>query len=243
MKAPLEGSKFGPSDRLDIELEMGVFVGPGNNLGSPIDIESAEDHIFGFVLLNDWSARDIQKWEYVPLGPFGAKNFATTISPWVVTPMALEPFRCKTSAGVQNNPEPLPYLKEANYSSYDIDLRVSIQASDIPVPAEISRSNYKHMYWTPRQQLVHHSVTGCNMRPGDLLGSGTISGQTEDSYGSFLELTWNKKKHVNCGPSATRYFLEDGDTINITGTCYGDGYRVGFGNCSGTILPATSKYI
>jgi len=243
MKDPKEGSKYGVSERLDIELEMGVLIGPGNELGTPIDIKDAEDHIFGFVLLNDWSARDIQKWEYVPLGPFGAKNFGTTISPWVVTPMALEPFKCKTSAGVQNDPEPLPYLVEPDYRSYDIDLRVTIQADDIPKPVQVSRSNFKNMYWTHRQQLVHHTVTGCNMKPGDLLGSGTISGQTEDSYGSFLELSWNKQKQVQCGESATRYFLEDGDVISITGTCYGDGYRIGFGDCIGKILPAQSKYI
>ncbi|CAK9003276.1 Fumarylacetoacetase (FAA) (Beta-diketonase) (Fumarylacetoacetate hydrolase), partial [Durusdinium trenchii] len=237
---PKKGATYGPCRLLDFELEMGVFVGPGNKMGEPIDLRQADDHVFGFVLLNDWSARDIQKWEYVPLGPFGAKNFATTISPWVVTADALEPFRCPTSAGEQTDPVPLPYLRETNYSSYNIDLEVSLRAADIGEdPFVLTKSNYKHMYWTHRQMLVHHTVTGCKMNPGDLLGSGTISGDTPDSYGSMLELCWKGTKPIQISPNVERKFLKDGDSVNIRGFCQGDGFRIGFGDCEGTILPAT----
>ena len=241
---PLQGSTFGACRLMDFELEMGVFVGPGNKLGEPIDIADAEDHVFGFVLMNDWSARDIQKWEYVPLGPFGAKNFATTIGCWVVPTAALAPFRCKTSAGEQTDPAPLPYLREgANYLSFDVQLCAGIQAPGMAAPSVVTRSNYRHMYWTHRQQLVHHTVTGCNMRPGDLFGSGTISGATPANYGSMLELCWKGTKELTLSDGSTRKFLKDGDDVVMTGFCQGDGYRVGFGECRGVITPAASKHI
>ena len=171
---PAKGAVFGPCKRMDFELEVATWVGPGSQLGRPIPIAQAEDHVFGLCLMNDWSARDIQFWEYVPLGPFGAKNFATTISPWIVTLEALEPFRCTTST--PQDPQPLPYLQDPKHGSYSIDLEVAIQAPGMAEPTVVTRSNFRHMYWNLRQQLVHHTVTGCNMRPGDLLGSGTISG-------------------------------------------------------------------
>lgn len=239
---PMQGSDYGPCKLLDFELEIGFFVGgelPA--LGRPITINEAADHIFGYVLMNDWSARDIQAWEYVPLGPFGAKNFGTTISPWIVTPDALEPFVCATSAEKQDNPEPLPYLKEENYSSYDIKLAVDLHTPSQggeKVVTTITESNFRHMYWTPRQQLVHHSVTGCNMQPGDLLGSGTISGTEQRSYGSMLELSWRGANEIPLADGQSRKFLKDGDVCNIRGFCQGDGYQIGFGDCSGEVLPA-----
>ena len=223
---------------MDFELEMGVFVGTGNKHGEAIDIANAEDHIFGFVLMNDWSARDIQKWEYVPLGPFTAKNFATTISPWVVPLAALEPFRCATSAGKQEDPVPLPYLQDPKYGSYDIKLEVLIDGDDTTKPQTVSRSNFANLYWNVRQQLVHHTVTGCDMQPGDLLGSGTISGQTQDAFGSMLELCWKGTREVPLGEEAKRKFLKDNDNVIMRGFCQGEGFRVGFGECSGKVLPA-----
>jgi fumarylacetoacetase len=207
-------------------------------------MEDAESHLFGLCLLNDWSARDIQKWEYVPLGPFGAKNFATTISPWIVTLDALEPFKCATSTGAQD-PPPLPYLRDSAYGSYDVQLSVAIQGAAMSAPAVVSRSNYKHMYWNIRQQLVHHTVTGCNMRPGDLLGSGTISGPTADSRGSMLELSWKGETPLQLAAEGTapgtetRVFLKDGDKVIMRGFCEREGVRIGFGECVGTVLPAT----
>ncbi|KAG9403017.1 hypothetical protein AC1031_006556 [Aphanomyces cochlioides] len=236
---PSKGSIFSPCRLLDIELEIGIFVGPGTKLGDSISINDAENHIFGLVLMNDWSARDIQKWEYVPLGPFGAKNFGTTISPWVVTLAALEPFRTEPSFGPVQNPEPLPYLFDSNYAkgTYDIQLEVDLKPENGDY-AVISKSNYRYMYWNMKQQLVHHSITGCSMNPGDLLGSGTISGQAEDSYGSMLELSWQGSKDIPIANGETRKFLKDGDTINIRGFCQGNGVRIGFGDCVGKILPA-----
>jgi len=234
-----KGSTFGPCRLCDFELEMAFFVGPGNEMGESINIGEADDHIFGCVVMNDWSARDIQKWEYVPLGPFTAKNWATSISSWVVPLAALEPFKCPTSAGSQDNPAPLPYLVDPNYGSYNVDLTVSIQGEDTTQPHVVSKSNFKNLYWNMRQQLVHHSVTGCNMQPGDLLGSGTISGSTEDSFGSMLELCWKGTKTVKLGEEAERKFLKDGDTVTMSGVCVGDGYCVGFGEVSGKVLPAS----
>ncbi|KAJ2709439.1 hypothetical protein H4R19_004250 [Coemansia spiralis] len=237
---PAQPPVFGPSARLDYELEMGWFVGPGNALGTPLTIEQAEERIFGVVLMNDWSARDIQAWEYVPLGPFLGKNFGTTISPWVVTMEALEPFRVPQPA---QDPEPLPYLRSppgapAN-AGYDIRLSVDIQPGGRGDFYPLTRSNLKYMYWTLRQQLTHHAINGCNMRPGDLCGTGTISGPTEDAFGSMLELSWSGKHDIALGTSGvTRKFIEDSDVIRITGACQGDGYRVGFGQCDGQILPA-----
>jgi fumarylacetoacetase len=225
---------FGPCRKLDIELETGFIIGKGNALGSPIPCEQAEDHIFGMVLLNDWSARDIQQWEYVPLGPFNAKTFATSISPWIVTMDALEPFRV---AQPEQNPQPLEYLRHAGKHAFDIHLEVRLA----PQGAEAStvcRTNFKSMYWTMAQQLAHHTVSGCNTRVGDLMGSGTISGSTPDSFGSFLEMTWNGKNPLPVAGGATRTFLEDHDEVTLAGWCQGDGYRVGFGTCSGKISPA-----
>jgi fumarylacetoacetase len=178
------------------------------------------------VLLNDWSARDIQKWEYVPLGPFLAKNFATTISPWVVTLDALEPFRV---AGPEQNPVPLPYLRHTRSAAFDINLTVSLEAAGLEQPFVLTRSNLKYMYWSCEQQLAHHTVSGCNMRPGDLLGTGTISGPTPDSYGSMLELTWRGTKPIKLPNGTERKFMQDNDTVVLHGFCQGDGYRIGFG--------------
>ncbi|HNO93122.1 MAG TPA: fumarylacetoacetase [Anaerolineales bacterium] len=229
--APLD---FVASRQLDFELEMGFFVGKGNDLGEPISIEDAHEHIFGMVLLNDWSARDIQAWEYQPLGPFLAKNFATSISPWVVTMDALEPFRVK---GPLQDPTPLPYLG-SNANGYDIQLEVSLQSARMDAPQVISHSNMKHLYWSIDQMLAHHTITGCNMRVGDLCGTGTISGPTEDSYGSLLELTWRGERPIQLSSGEERMFLQDGDTLMMKGYCQGDGYRIGFGEVTGKILPA-----
>ena len=227
---------FGPSLRLDFELEMAFFVGPGNALGHPISMHEAEDHIFGMVLMNDWSARDIQAWEYVPLGPFLGKNFGTTISPWVVTMEALEQARC--DAPVQE-PAPLPYLRD-NAGTYDIALQVDIKTNK--GQATVSRSNLKWMYWTLKQQLVHHTVSGCNMRPGDVCGTGTISGPTSDSFGSMLELSWSGQKQVQIAGGEERTFIEDGDEVVMQGWFRGyEGVTCGFGECRGLILPALTK--
>jgi fumarylacetoacetase len=226
---------FGPSRSLDFELEMGFFVGPGNELGHPIPITAAAEHIFGLVLVNDWSARDIQKWEYVPLGPFLAKNFGTSISPWVVTLDALEPFR---TAGPQQDPEPLPYLRSEGDWAYDIHLEVYLQSARMSQPQRICASNVRHLYWNICQQLAHHTVNGCNLQPGDLLASGTISGPTPDSYGSLLELAWKGTRPIALPDGERRTFLQDGDRVTMTGWCEGPGYRVGFGEVTGRILPA-----
>lgn len=240
-----DAPSFGPTKTLDFELETGFFIGPGNPLGRPIPIDDADEHTFGMVLVNDWSARDIQKWEYVPLGPFLAKNFATTISPWVVPMEALAPFRC---AGPEQSPEPLAYLRRADWGvrascphssdSYDIQLEVSLRTTSMSTPHVISRSNFRHLYWSMAQQLAHHTITGCNLRPGDLLASGTISGPTPDSLGSLLELSWRGERPIALPGGDVRRFLQDGDTLTLRGWCQGDGFRVGFGECSGTILPA-----
>lgn len=226
---------YGPSRTLDFELEMAFFVGPGNELGKAIPVEKAHEHIFGFVLMNDWSARDIQKWEYVPLGPFLGKNFGTTISPWIVPTEALLPF---VDANMEQDPEPLAYLRHKDPFNFDIHLDVLLKADDLAQPVTISRSNYKYLYWTAKQQLAHHSVSGCNMRPGDLLASGTISGPAPDSYGSMLELCWKGTKTIDLGNGVTRKFLLDGDEVILTGYCEKNGVRIGFGNCAGKILPA-----
>jgi len=231
----------GPCKTLDFELELGFFMGTGNELGHPIKIADARDKIFGVVLLNDWSARDIQKWEYVPLGPFGAKNFGTTISPWIVTYDALAPFF--TTAQQPFDPEPLPYLQEKTEKNFlNIDLDVYLSPHEEPQSQfKISTSNAKYLYWSPQQMVAHHTVTGCNMNPGDLLGSGTISGPTEAEYGSLLELSWKGSKTVQIGDKYQRKFIQDGDAININGLCKGDGYVIGFGDCKGAILPAVDQ--
>lgn len=226
---------YGPSRLLDFELEMGFFVGSGNALGAPIPVDEAENHIFGLVLVNDWSARDIQKWEYEPLGPFLGKSFATTISPWVVPMAALAPFRCD---GPSQNPEPLPYLRSSDPRCFDIELDVSIQSETMGTPHSVCRSNTKHLYWDVRQQLAHHTVNGCNVRPGDLMASGTISGPTPDSYGSLLELTWRGENPIELPTGETRTFLEDGDRVTMTAWAQAESYRVGFGAATARVLPA-----
>lgn len=231
------GPTFGSSRSLDFELELGAFVGTGNDLGEPIPIERAGEHLFGLVLVNDWSARDIQKWEYVPLGPFLAKNFATSISPWVVTFDALEPFRV---AGPKQDPEPLPYLRCPAAQAYDIHLEVWLETREASAPARICASNARHLYWTFVQQLAHHASNGCNLRTGDLLATGTISGSAPDARGCLLELTQGGKNPIALAGGSTRAFLEDGDRVTMTGWCQGDGYRVGFGDVAGKILPAVS---
>jgi len=229
---------FGPSKSFDYELEMAFLVGPGNSLGELVPIDSAADHIFGLVLMNDWSARDIQAWEYQPLGPFLAKNFATSISPWVVTLEALEPFRKPLSP---QDPEPLPYLRAKNDFTFDIDLEAQLQTSSMKAPHIITRTNFQNLYWSISQQLAHHTVNGCNLEPGDLLASGTISGPIEESRGCMLELTWRGANPLKLPNGETRKWLEDGDRLTITGWCQGDGYRVGFGEVSGRLLPASAN--
>ncbi len=240
-----EQPTVGPSKRLDIELELGVFIGPGNSLGQPIAIDEAEDHVFGLCLLNDWSARDIQGWEYQPLGPFLAKNFATSISPWVVTMEALEPFRQPFSRPA-GDPQPLPYLDSADQRArgvLDIELDVRLQtqtmrAAGLP-PVRIARSNYRHAYWTLAQMVTHHTVGGCNLQPGDLLGTGTLSGPAPDQAGALIELTHGGKQPITLPDGEQRTFLEDGDTVTLAGWCQREGAaRVGFGVCEGRVLPA-----
>jgi fumarylacetoacetase len=226
---------FGPCRLMDFELEMGFFVGAGNAQGSPVAVNDADGHIFGLVLVNDWSARDIQKWEYQPLGPFNAKNFATSISPWVVTLDALAPFRCDAPG---QEPEPLEYLRESNRGTYDINLEVHITAEGQDEGLRVCASNFKHLYWTMAQQLAHHTSTGCNMSTGDLLASGTISGPEKGSYGSMLEITWRGTEPITLPGGGERKFLANGDTVTMTAWCQGDGYRVGFGDVSGMVLPA-----
>jgi fumarylacetoacetase len=226
---------FGASRRLDFELEMGVVIGQGSPIGEMLSEVQAEEMIFGFVLLNDWSARDIQQWEYVPLGPFQGKAFATSISPWVVTREALEPFRLN---GPMQEPTPLPYLRQTQPNNYNIELEVGLRAASMQRPARICHTNFKYMYWSSVQQLMHHASCGCAMNIGDLLGSGTISGPEKSERGSLLEISWNGTEPVELASGIVRTFLEDGDSLVMRGWCEGDGYRVGFGEVEGTILPA-----
>ncbi|MBX7044503.1 MAG: fumarylacetoacetase [Ignavibacteria bacterium] len=233
--ADAETPVFGASKLMDFELEMGFFIGKGNELGTSISVEEAEEHIFGMVIVNDWSARDIQAWEYVPLGPFLGKNFATSISPWVVTLDALEPFRC---SGPKPEFEPLPYLQSKGNKAFDIKLDVFIEAHGWPEPYKVSHSNFKFLYWSMAQQLAHHTVNGCNIQTGDLLASGTISGDTKESRGSMLELTWRGAEPIKLPNGEERKFINDGDTVIMSAYCEGDGYKIGFGEVSGKILPA-----
>jgi len=225
---------FGPSQKLDFELEVAFITGKQTRLGDSVSTADAEDFIFGFVLFNDWSARDIQAWEYVPLGPFLGKNFGSSISPWVVTLEALEPFRV---AGPAQEAEVLPYLKCENTHSFDINLEVFIQPEE-KKPAKISTANFSAMYWNVAQQLAHHTVNGCNINVGDMMASGTISGSEEDSFGSMIELSWNGSRTVKLGEGDERTFIEDGDTVIMKGFAEKDGVRVGFGEVSGQVLPA-----
>ncbi|MGZ3550817.1 MAG: fumarylacetoacetate hydrolase family protein, partial [Vulcanimicrobiaceae bacterium] len=220
--------------------EVGAFLGPGNAMGEPIPVAEAEEHLFGVCLLNDWSARDIQAWEYQPLGPFLGKSFATSISPWIVTLDALEPFRVK---GPQQEPAPLPYLRSIGAWNYDVTLQVLLQSERMRAagtePALVATSNFKYMYWNMAQQLAHATVNGTATRPGDLYASGTISGPTPDSYGSFIELTWRGTKPLALPGGEQRGFLEDGDCVTLRGFCEREGARrIGFGSVTGTILPA-----
>ncbi|MBX2844958.1 MAG: fumarylacetoacetase [Saprospiraceae bacterium] len=236
-KTPAEGASqpgFGPTNLLDIELEMAFITCKPNALGASISTEAAEDHIWGMVLFNDWSARDIQKWEYVPLGPFLGKSFASSISAWVTPMEALEPFRC---AGPEQDPEVLPYLTYSGQKNYDIDLEVWLETPS-GVKQKIAHSNFKYMYWNMVQQLAHHTVNGCNINVGDMYGSGTISGPTPDSYGSLLELTWRGSKPIQLTDGTERKFLQDGDTIVLKGYCKTPAVRLGFGEVRTTILPA-----
>ncbi|WP_298974738.1 fumarylacetoacetase [uncultured Roseobacter sp.] len=225
---------FGPCQKLDIELEMGAVVGMSTQMGQPISVAEADQMIFGYVLLNDWSARDIQAWEYQPLGPFQAKAFATSISPWIVTTAALDPFRTSTP---EREKDLLPYLQEPRPMLFDIDLAVLIEP-DGGASEVIARTNYKEMYYSAAQQLAHHASSGCAMNAGDLLGSGTISGPEKDQRGSLLELSWGGEKPIALQDGTTRCFIDDGDTLTLTGHAQGDGYKVGFGACTGKILPA-----
>ncbi|HXO70139.1 MAG TPA: fumarylacetoacetase, partial [Bradyrhizobium sp.] len=236
LKPPsVELPSFGPCKRLDFELEMGVVVGQPSAMGEMLSEQQAEDMIFGFVLLNDWSARDIQQWEYVPLGPFQAKAFATSISPWIVTREALEPFRVR---GPAQDPTPLPYLRQTAANNYDMVLDVDLRTPRTNEPQNICRTNFKYMYWSSVQQLVHHASSGCAMNVGDLLGSGTISGPDKHERGSLLEISWNGAEPIELPGGEKRTFLEDGDSLVMRGWCEGDGYRVGFGEVEGTIVPA-----
>lgn len=226
--------EFGPSRRLDFELELAFITGKPTKMGDAISTAEAEDYIFGFVLFNDWSARDIQAWEYVPLGPFLGKNFASSISPWIVTLEALEPFRV---AGPKQEPEVLSYLKCEKDHGFDINLEVYIQPEGKNA-SKVCTSNYKYMYWNIAQQLAHHTVNGCNINVGDIYASGTISGPTEDSYGSMLELAWKGTKPLKLVGGEERKFIEDGDTVTMKGYCENEGVRVGFGEVSSKVLPA-----
>ncbi|MGZ5445540.1 MAG: fumarylacetoacetase [Thermoanaerobaculia bacterium] len=226
---------FGPSKRLDYEMELGMFIGPGNDLGEPIAVTRALDHVFGFCLVNDWSARDVQTWEYQPLGPFLAKNFATSISPWIVTLDALEPFRTRAFERAPGDPDPLPYLRDD--VGYDINVEVWLRTKKMSDPVRLSRGNFRDMYWTVAQLVAHHTSNGCNLRPGDLLASGTISGPEKDARGCLLELTWRGTEPIQLPTGETRRFLEDGDEVILRAYCEREGVpRIGFGECRGVVV-------
>jgi fumarylacetoacetase len=237
---------FGPCRRLDFELELGVVIGPGNALGRPVPIERALDHVFGVVLLNDWSARDIQTWEYQPLGPFLAKSFATTVSPWLVTLEALAPFRCPAFARSADQPAPLPYLSDGadqREGGFAIELEIHLKSAAMRqrkmAPACLTRSSFRHAYWTLAQLVAHQTSNGCNLQPGDLLGSGTISGPTPDSVGSMIELTQGGKNPIALPGGEARTFLEDGDEVIQRGRCAREAsVTIGFGAAAGVVKPA-----
>jgi fumarylacetoacetase len=237
VSAPEASPHFRPTRSLDYEMEVGFFVGQGNQLGETIAIECAAQHIFGLCLLNDWSARDIQAWEYQPLGPFLAKSFATTLSPWVVTMDALAPFRAPATP---HDPEPLPYLnseEDQRQGGIDVILEVYLKTPQMREPARLSRGNLRYLYWTPAQLLTHHASNGCNLQPGDLLGSGTVSGPEDETRGCLLELTHNGREPVTLPNGERRTFLEDGDQVTLRGYCERPGFvSIGLGECTGTIL-------
>ena len=234
--------KHGPVRLLDYELEVGFFVGRGSELGTPVPVAEALDHVFGLVLVNDWSARDVQKWEYQPLGPFNAKNFATSISPWVVTMDALEPFLVPGPPRADGDPENLPYLVNPSDVAVDLELEVLIASETMRskgmAPARVSLGNYRDMYWTIAQMMAHHTSTGCDLNPGDLMASGTVSGPTEDSRGCLLEMTWRGENPISLPDGTERKFLQDGDEVVIRGWCRKGDLRIGFGECTGRVLPA-----
>tara|TARA_R110000850_G_scaffold37479_3_gene98759 strand:- start:1659 stop:2915 length:1257 start_codon:yes stop_codon:yes gene_type:complete len=235
-KAPdADVPSFGPSKRLDIELEMGAIVGTSCDFGTPITVDQADAMIFGYVLLNDWSARDIQGWEYQPLGPFQGKAFGTSISPWIVTAAALDPFRVATPA---REKELLPYLDSTIDGLFDIELEVLMQPEGAAKATSLSKTNYSRMYYSAAEQLCHHASGGCGMNSGDLLGSGTISGPDKSEYGSLMELSWAGRDPFTLDTGETRTFIEDNDTLILRGAAKGDGYQIGFGTCEGTIRPA-----
>jgi fumarylacetoacetase len=245
-KAPdADTPSFGPCKRLDYELELGIYLGKGNELGDAIAIENAENHVFGFCVFNDWSARDLQAWEYQPLGPFLAKNFASTVSPWIVTTEALAPFRTSWTRD-ENDPQPMPYLESAanrELGAFDIQMDVKIQTQKMRdenhQPTQVSASSFKHSYWTVAQMVTHHTVNGCNFMPGDMLGSGTQSGPTHEEAGSLLELSRGGKEKITLSNGEQRSFLEDGDNVIMRGWCEKPGYaRIGFGSVESTVLPA-----
>ena len=245
-KAPdADTPSFGPCKRLDYELELGIYLGKGNALGDAIAIENAENHVFGFCVFNDWSARDLQAWEYQPLGPFLAKNFASTVSPWIVTTEALAPFRTSWTRD-DNDPQPMPYLESAanrEQGAFDIQMDVKIQTQKMRdenhQPKQVSASSFKHSYWTVAQMVTHHTVNGCNFMPGDMLGSGTQSGPTHEEAGSLLELSRGGKEKITLSNGEQRSFLEDGDNVIMRGWCEKPGYaRIGFGSVESTVLPA-----
>ena len=241
-----DAPSFGPSRSLDYEMELGLFIGAGNPLGQPVPLERAEERIFGYCLVNDWSARDLQAWEYQPLGPFLAKNFATTISPWVVTPEALEPFRVPAFARAAGDPAPLPYLESRRTAeSGGVAVTVEVYLSSVRMrdggmePVRLSRGNAADLYWTPAQLVAHHTSNGCDLRPGDLLATGTISGPNRESRGCLLELTWRGAEPLTLPSGEARRFLEDGDEVIMRGYCERDGaVRIGFGECRGVVLPS-----
>jgi fumarylacetoacetase len=245
-KAPTaEVPSFGPCKRLDYEMEVGIYIGGGNDMGDTIAIDDADKHVFGLCLFNDWSARDIQAWEYQPLGPFLAKNFASTVSPWIITNEALAPFRTSWERD-SNDPQPLDYLasdNNSNHGSYDVELEVFVETSIMresgAAPAKLSQSNFHHSYWTVAQMVAHHTVNGCNLRPGDFIGSGTQSGPEYEESGSMLELSKGGKHQIDLGNGETRTFLDDGDAVIMRGYCAKDGAtRIGFGEVSALVLPA-----
>jgi fumarylacetoacetase len=229
---------FGATRQLDFELEIGAVVGVPSTMGEPVTVAEANDMIFGYVLLNDWSARDIQAWEYRPLGPFQGKAFATSISSWIVTKEALEPFRVWTP---ERQRSLLPYLREPGPMLFDIALEVELEPAGAGWAGTISRTNYREMYYSAPQLLAHHAICGCRMQTGDLLGSGTISGRSENSYGSLLELSWGATRPISLGTGETRCFLEDGDRLTLHGYANGDGWRIGFGECTGRVLSAPAE--
>ena len=241
-----DAPSFGPSKRLDYELELGIWIGPGNAMGEPIAIDQASEHVAGYCLLNDWSARDVQAWEYQPLGPFLAKNFASSVSPWVVTAEALEPFRLAQAPRPAGDPQPLPYLldeRDQAAGAFDIELEVLLLTETMReqnLPAHrLTLSNTQHMYWTVAQMVAHHSVNGCQLQAGDLFGSGTLSGPENGQFGSLLEITEGGKKPIELASGEVRKFLEDGDEIILRARCSREGFAsIGFGECRGKILPA-----